>query len=325
MSDTQALTTPPPAPPARSIMRTMAERFGMESAAFERTLMETVMPRSVTKEAVAAFLVVAHEHKLNPFTREIFAFEGQGGGVRPIVSIDGWIRLVNDHPMMDGSTCTDILDGNGNLVAVEAIFYRKDRAHPTVVREYLAECQGTTMPWKKWPRRMLRHKAFIQGARIAFGFSGIEDEDEYERYVEATVKGSTPSNGANLPPAGARTLRDLVPPAPARVVEVAKAEPTPPPDDAIPAPRWFRDIEIFADRFPEGWIRGRVAAKGPLSKLSFAEASASADPAVKAAVDAMLAEGAAIQADKGEAPLEHQQLAEAARLTKALAPEGSAS
>lgn len=302
MSDTQALTTPPPAPPARSIMRTMAERFGMESAAFERTLMETVMPRSVTKEAVAAFLVVAHEHKLNPFTREIFAFEGQGGGVRPIVSIDGWIRLVNDHPMMDGSTCTDILDGNGNLVAVEAIFYRKDRAHPTVVREYLAECQGTTMPWKKWPRRMLRHKAFIQGARIAFGFSGIEDEDEYERYVEATVKGSTPSNGANLPPAGARTLRDLVPPAPARVVEVAKAEPTPPPDDAIPAPRWFR-----------------------VSKLSFAEASASADPAVKAAVDAMLAEGAAIQADKGEAPLEHQQLAEAARLTKALAPEGSAS
>ena len=28
------------------------------------------------------------------------------------------------------------------------------------------------------PRRMLRHKALIQGARIAFGFSGIYDEDE---------------------------------------------------------------------------------------------------------------------------------------------------
>ena len=27
-------------------------------------------------------------------------------------------------------------------------------------------------------RRMLRHKAMIQGARVAFGFSGITDEDE---------------------------------------------------------------------------------------------------------------------------------------------------
>jgi hypothetical protein len=28
------------------------------------------------------------------------------------------------------------------------------------------------------PKRMLRHKALIQCARVAFGFSGIFDEDE---------------------------------------------------------------------------------------------------------------------------------------------------
>ena len=48
------------------------------------------------------------------------------------------------------------------------------------------ECfNGNKEPWKRWPRRMLRHKAYIQGARIAFGFSGIYDEDEAQRIVEA--------------------------------------------------------------------------------------------------------------------------------------------
>jgi hypothetical protein len=32
---------------------------------------------------------------------------------------------------------------------------------------------------------MLRHKAYIQGARIAFGLSGIYDEDEAARIIEA--------------------------------------------------------------------------------------------------------------------------------------------
>ena len=58
---------------------------------------------------------------------------------------------------------------------------RKDRSHPTIVTEYLAECKMTTEPWKKYPKRMLRHKAFIQCARMAFGFSGIYDEDEAHR------------------------------------------------------------------------------------------------------------------------------------------------
>ena len=34
-----------------------------------------------------------------------------------------------------------------------------------------------TEPWKM-ASRMLRHKSLIQAARVAFGFSGIHDEDE---------------------------------------------------------------------------------------------------------------------------------------------------
>jgi hypothetical protein len=59
--------------------------------------------------------------------------------------------------------------------------HRKDRSHPIEVTEYLAECRQGTEPWKKWPARMLRHKAAIQAIRYAFGFSGIVDPDEADR------------------------------------------------------------------------------------------------------------------------------------------------
>lgn len=170
-----------------SVMVAMADRFGMTPDKFERTLMETVMPKNTGPAQVAAFLLVCKRYSLDPFLREIFAFEGQGGGIRPIVSVDGWIRLCNDHPQFDGMELNEIFDEEtGELSAVECVIYRKDRGRPTIVREWLVECLRGTEPWKRWPRRMLRHKALIQGARIAFGFSGLEDEDEYERYQEAT-------------------------------------------------------------------------------------------------------------------------------------------
>ena len=74
----------------------------------------------------------------------------------------------------------------------EVVIYRKDRSRPTIVREYLDEVyqaprgdKGYAGPWQSHTKRFLRHKTLIQGARIAFGFAGIYDEDEAQRIVEA--------------------------------------------------------------------------------------------------------------------------------------------
>src|SRR5690606_21577300 len=74
----------------------------------------------------------------------------------------------------------------GKLSAVTCRIFRKDRSRHTAVTEYLNECAGTSEPWKKWPARMLRHKAAIQCARYAFGLSGIVDPDEAERIASVT-------------------------------------------------------------------------------------------------------------------------------------------
>lgn len=166
----------------KSVLRDLATQYGMEPEAFEATIRATVVPKECTREQLAAFMLVAKEYGLNPLTKEIYAFPSKGGGIQPIVSVDGWINLANSHPMFDGMDFEDHFD-NGALVAVTAVIYRKDRRHASKVTEYLAECKRNTDVWRQWPARMLRHKAAIQCIRYAFGFAGIMEPDEYERMI----------------------------------------------------------------------------------------------------------------------------------------------
>lgn len=179
-------------PGARSVLMDMSDRYGMEPAAFEATLRATVVPKECSREQFAAFLLVAKVYKLNPLLKEIYAFLTKGGGIQPIVGIDGWANLINSHPSFDGMDFEDHFNDAGELVSITCRMHRKDRSHPVTATEYLAECKRQTDPWRTWPRRMLRHKAMIQAARYAFGFAGIVDPDEAERYAGDMAQDVTP-------------------------------------------------------------------------------------------------------------------------------------
>lgn len=160
----------------------LAMSAGLNKDEFRNTLLNTVMPGGVTEAQLTAFLMVAEKYDLNPITKEIYAFPSKGG-INPIVSIDGWLKIINSNPQFDGMEfIDDIVDGT--LFSVTCKIFRKDRGHHTAVTEYMGECKdktGKSIPWKNWPARMLRHKATIQAARYAFGLSGIVDEDEAKR------------------------------------------------------------------------------------------------------------------------------------------------
>lgn len=160
----------------------------------------------VSNEQMAALLSVANQYGLNPFTREIFAFEDKFKGIVPVVSVDGWSRITNDHPEFDGvefvNSEKEITAPDGGKKAfewIECVIHRKDRQHPIKVREYFDEVyqkprgqNQTHGPWQTHPKRMHRHKVFIQCARLAFGFGGIYDEDEAMRVIEGqTIEGTT--------------------------------------------------------------------------------------------------------------------------------------
>jgi phage recombination protein Bet len=154
----------------------------------------------VTDAQMTALLVVANQYGLNPFTKEIFAFPDKGGIV-PVVGVDGWARIINNNSQFDG------MDFEQDAESCTCIIYRKDRGHPIKVTEYLSECKRANAgPWQSHPKRMLRHKAMIQCARLAFGFGGIYDQDEAERIVESTTTVIDGSTGEILKPNDRPTL-----------------------------------------------------------------------------------------------------------------------
>ncbi len=191
------LTTTPQ--PRASALAVMAEKYHVEPSKLLDTLKNTVF-RGASNDELLALVVVSNEYGLNPLTKEIYAFPAKGGGIVPVVSIDGWIRMMNDHPQFDGIDYEFQHDEQGRLVSCTSIIYRKDRSHPTRVTEYLNECRRNTEPWKM-ESHMLRHKATIQGARVAFGFSGITDEDEAAATPGlANARDVTPARNVPLDP-----------------------------------------------------------------------------------------------------------------------------
>jgi phage recombination protein Bet len=152
------------------------------------TLKATAFKGQVSDAQMTALLVVANQYGLNPWTKEIYAFPDKNNGIVPVVGVDGWSRIINNHPQFDG------MDFQQDAESCTCIIHRKDRSHPISVTEYMSECRRPNVgPWQSHPRRMLRHKAMIQCARLAFGYSGIYDQDEAERLVE--VKTVDPATG----------------------------------------------------------------------------------------------------------------------------------
>ena len=163
-------------------------------------LKKTAFRNCQTDEEFKACVMVANTYKLNPILKQIYAFPAKGGGIVPVVSIDGWVKLVTTQPNYDGVEFVDIREGT-TLLAIKTIFYIKGQQKPTAVTEYLSECMKETDTWKKWPYRMLRHKSYIQCARMAFGFSGIYDEDEAQRIDSVTEETPTGKPDVEMPKA----------------------------------------------------------------------------------------------------------------------------
>lgn len=155
-----------------------------------------------------ALMIVADQYGLNPFVKEIYAYPDKSNGIVPVVGVDGWSRIMNDHPQMDGIEFNYSLETNqvkGKTVHdwIECVIHRKDRSKPIVVREYFDEVNRSVSfatPWDSHPKRMHRHKAEIQCARIAFGFAGIYDEDEAERILEKDITPVQDSSNVNAKP-----------------------------------------------------------------------------------------------------------------------------
>lgn len=184
----------------KSLITKCANNFGTDPGKLLETLKKTAFKQSngaeISNEQMMSLLVVVNQYGLNPFTKEIYAFPDKSGGIVPVVGVDGWNRIINQHPQLDGiefrqSEDESTIDGGKRCPKwIECLIYRKDRSRPIVVREYLDEvykpayARSSGGPWQTHTKRMLRHKALIQCARVAFSYSGIYEEDEGTQIIQ---------------------------------------------------------------------------------------------------------------------------------------------
>lgn len=219
-----------------SLIASMAAKYGLDPKAFFNAIKATIFDHKGTQEEVCAFLIVADHYDLNPFTKEIYAFQKQGGGIMPIVPVDGWAKIINRNPAFDGMAFIDDVSPAGELQAITCRMFRTDRTHPIECTEYMTECVGNSMPWKRWPRRMLRHKAMIQAARYAFSLAGIMDPDEAER-AESVGWSQAPAQQGKVGVSNINKLLDAMPAhKPSEAAHVAEEYTDDTPDESIQQP-----------------------------------------------------------------------------------------
>lgn len=243
----------------QGLIARLAGKFGVEPNRLLKCLTTQVFKqadgRQPSNEELMVLLLVCENFGLNPFNREIYAFRGKSGDIVPVVSLDGWAKIVRSQKDFNGVTFafsnnTVKVPGSAQGLPefVECAMRLKGVDEPIVIQEFMVECFNDKSPvWRKWPRRMLRTRAFIQCARLAFSLTGLYDEGEdfAEDLSGMVATGSVPPQAQQ--PAIAQTS------APKLALEREKLD------------EMLGKLMVFAQNQPNGWER---AAKWVEAKLT---------------------------------------------------------
>lgn len=174
-----------------AVFKRCQQRSGMSPESFVESLTQTSLSSLVTwsQAELEALLLACERHGLDPLGREVYMLRGGDPLISPalvVVGVDGWSRILNTHRAFAGMQFRESSELIEGVPAwVECTLHRWDRRVPTRVREYLVEVRGHSQSWLTHPRRMLRHKALVQCARLAFGLVGIYDHDEAQGIASA--------------------------------------------------------------------------------------------------------------------------------------------
>jgi phage recombination protein Bet len=190
-----SVSKPNASTPSEDIVARSVRRSGLPYDSFVRLIIQSALSRLTiwTQADLERLLLTAERLELDPLSNEIYAIEkaalaGKKAQIIFVVGLDGWNKIINSHPAFDGMKFVESEPGDDELpLYSECTIFRKDRKVAITVREYMYEVHTNQGAWLTHPRRMLRHKAMVQCARICFGLGGIFDPDEAERVSTAQV------------------------------------------------------------------------------------------------------------------------------------------
>ena len=217
----------------------LARQYNLSPEVFEKTIIATCFPVDppATREEFLAGMQIARKLDLNPLVKELHFVRQRGGGVTAIIGVDGWSTLANRHPQFDGvefdPVFTEPEDGKPSRpYSVTCRIYRKDRKYPTEITEYFAECfRPNSTAWGLTPMRFLRHRALGQCCRIAFGFAGVMEMEEFLRWQEQEAENAATLKRLQSPVRYEedKSEPETKPVVETKAIEYGEAPPPPPP------------------------------------------------------------------------------------------------
>jgi len=144
------------------------------------------------------FLHQIRKYRLDPLSDEIMLFKNPEGQYQTLITIDGWMRLINQDPQFAGMTFKESPELElGIPLWMECSIYRHDRILPITVKEYSAEIRTEHLLWKTMPRRMLRHRSIQQCARLAFGIHIADQLSNLEKVKALDSSAPSPRKDLN--------------------------------------------------------------------------------------------------------------------------------
>lgn len=273
----------------------LAETLGVAPAYLIETLRKEALPDPCSDAEFISACMTIKSTGLNPLQKEIyFARDAtKNGAIQALTGIDGWSRICNRHEQYDGVTFREKMGKNGILIWIEASIHRKDRSHPTSVKEYMHECRPATPTggWLTHPNRVLRHRSIGQATRLAFELSGLMDQDEFRQWQSASPHGA---------PRGRRKTERTR--APKDIVVAGQQRPLPPFVGAD-QPERKEATSIEAARILDNLSRAlseATPATRPDVIDNFEDAIAALDPASKRAAERLILGGNCYAEEPGE-------------------------
>ena len=155
-------------PMARALKRA-AQAIGMIPASLTTWFSQYPQLSEVSQETCLRLIA---EYRLNPRADEIDLVQFEEGRWQVFITVNGWAKLINAHPAFCGIEFSEASElEEGVPIWMGCAIYRTDRVKPIEVKEYFSEMKTEHAAWQQMPRRMLRHRAMQQCARLAFGIT----------------------------------------------------------------------------------------------------------------------------------------------------------
>ena len=155
--------------PIAKALKHAAQAIGMIPKELTAWLSQYPQLTEATQETCLRLIA---EYRLNPRADEIDLVQFEVGRWQVFITINGWAKLINAHPAFCGIEFSEASElEEGVPLWIGCAIYRTDRIKPIEVKEYFSEMKTEHAAWQQMPRRMLRHRAMQQCARLAFGIT----------------------------------------------------------------------------------------------------------------------------------------------------------